>query len=206
LGTIAWAKTAFNAKVAMEVFLLRHGRLSLRRADPSKHSNLKTEFFMQRSGYGIVLVLACGSVLSAWTFMAGADDEKSATKAGDKAAATQKNVVEKKPVAKKVAMKLFMRKKLEASQHLLEGLAVEDFDMIATGARQLKTTSAAAEFIVVNDPMYAQQADEFRRIVDKLEKAAKEKRLDGATLGYVDMTMSCVECHKYVRNVLLANK
>ena len=49
-----------------------------------------------------------------------------------------------------------------------------------------------------------QEADEFRRIVDKMQKAAKEKRLDGATLAYVDMTMSCVECHKYARNVLVA--
>jgi hypothetical protein len=37
-----------------------------------------------------------------------------------------------------------------------------------------------------------------------VEKAAKEKRIDGATLEYMDMTMSCVECHKYARNVLVA--
>ena len=43
-----------------------------------------------------------------------------------------------------------------------------------------------------------------RRIAEKLEKSAKDKRLDGATLAYVDMTLSCVECHKYVRNVLIA--
>jgi hypothetical protein len=122
------------------------------------------------------------------------DKNKPAEKAADK----------EKPAGKKIAMKAFMRKKLEASQSVLEGLAVEDFDMIALGAKQLKTTSAAAEFMVVNDAMYAQEADEFRRIVGKLEKAAKEKRLDGATLAYVDMTMSCVECHKYVRNVIVA--
>jgi predicted GTPase len=97
-----------------------------------------------------------------------------------------------------------MRKKLEASQSVLEGLALEDFDLIARGAKHLKTTSAAAEFLVIHDPLYTEQADEFRRIIDKLERAAKEKRIDGATLAYVDMTMSCVECHKYVRNVLVA--
>jgi len=115
-----------------------------------------------------------------------------------------KKEVDKKPGNKKVAMKAFMRKKLEASQSIIEGLALEDFDLIATGARQLKTTAAAAEFLVIHDPLYTEYADEFRRIVDKMEKAAKEKRIDGATLAYMDMTMSCVECHKYSRNVLVA--
>jgi hypothetical protein len=125
--------------------------------------------------------------------------------ADDKPAPPAKEEPAKKPTNKKLAMKAFMRKKLEASQSLLEGLALEDFDLIASGAKQLKTTSAAAEFLVVNDPLYTENADEFRRIIGKLEKAAKEKRIDGATLAYMDMTMSCVECHKYVRNVLVAN-
>jgi hypothetical protein len=149
-----------------------------------------------------VLVLIGAVLIAGWSLHAtasGKDDEP-------KAATKKDEDVDKKPTPKKIAMKLFMRKKLEASQSLLEGLAVEDFDMIALGARQLHTTSAAAEFMVINDPMYAQHADEFRRIVAKLQKAAKEKRLDGATLAYVDMTMSCVECHKYVRNVLIAGQ
>ena len=130
--------------------------------------------------------------------------EGGASIAQEKGKSAEKAVDKEKLTPKKIAMKAFMRKKLEASQSVLEGLAVEDFDMIALGARQLKATSAAAEFMVTNDAMYAQQADEFRRIVAKLERAGKEKRLDGATLAYVDMTMSCVECHKYVRNVLVA--
>src|SRR5262245_8940398 len=125
--------------------------------------------------------------------------------ADDKPAPAAKEEPAKKPTNKKLAMKAFMRKKLEASQSLMEGLALEDFDLIANGAKQLKATSAAAEFLVIHDPLYTENADEFRRIIDKLEKAAKEKRIDGATLAYMDMTMSCVECHKYVRNVLVAN-
>ena len=143
----------------------------------------------------VVLVAFLGIAL--W-FQSGSTVAQDKTKPAEKAAEKEK------PTPKKIAMQTFMRKKLEASQSVLEGLAVEDFDMIALGAKQLKTTSAAAEFMVVNDPMYAQEADEFRRIVGKLERAAKERRLDGATLAYVDMTMSCVECHKYVRNILVA--
>jgi hypothetical protein len=154
---------------------------------------------MTRTNSGLVSVIVVGLIVASWamhTAASGGNEDKSKPGQTDEA----------KPAPKKAAMKLFMRKKLEASQSVLEGLAIEDFDMIAVGARQLKTTSAAAEFMVVNDPMYAQHADEFRRIVDKLEKAGKERRLDGATLAYVDMTLSCVECHKYVRNVLIAGQ
>jgi hypothetical protein len=151
------------------------------------------------------------SLAAAWSLHApAAGDEAGQTakkeNADEPKSAVKKESPEKKEGPRKAAMKMFMRKKLDAAQNVLEGLAVEDFDMIASGAKQLKTTSAAAEFMVINDPMYAQQADEFRRVVDKLAKAAKEKRLDGATLAYMDMTMSCVECHKYVRNVLIAEK
>lgn len=105
---------------------------------------------------------------------------------------------------KKSVMKTFMRRKLEASQKILEGLAVEDYDMIALGARDLKGISAAAEFVVSKDMIYTQHAGEFRRIADQLERRAKEKRLDGSALAYMDLTLSCVECHRFVRNVLLA--
>lgn len=106
-----------------------------------------------------------------------------------------------KPGLKKIAMKAFMRKKLASSQDIIEGLALEDFALIAKGAKQLKAMSVVAEFMSINDPTYVEHADEFRRTVSKLEKSAKEKQIDGATLGFMDMTMKCVECHKFVRTI-----
>ena len=151
---------------------------------------------IRRCSLLFVAALLCLGMI--WAFHApasGAADEKEAAK---------KEEVKKKPGANKAALRMFMRKKLESSQSVLEGLALEDFDLIAKGAKELKTTSAAAEFMVIHDPLYTEYADDFRRVVDKMAKAAKEKRIDGATLAYMDMTMSCVECHKYVRNVLIA--
>lgn len=109
-----------------------------------------------------------------------------------------------KPGLKKQAMKAFMRKKLASSQDVIEGLALEDYELIEKGAKSLRAMSAAAEFMVSNDPIYRDHADDFRRVVAKMEKAAREKRIDGATLGFMDMTMNCVECHKYVRTILVA--
>jgi hypothetical protein len=118
--------------------------------------------------------------------------------------ADEPNLKDEKAAPKKTALQTFMRRKLESSQKILEGLAVEDFDLIAQGAKDLKGISAAAEFVVSKDALYTQHANEFRRIVDRLEKTAKEKRLDGSALSYMDLTMSCIECHRFVRNVLIA--
>ncbi len=151
----------------------------------------------RRKSLLLVAVIVClGALWAAYTPASGAGEEKEPAK---------KEEVKKKPGANKIAHKMFMRKKLESAQHVLEGLALEDFDLILKGAKELKTTSAAAEFMVIHDPLYTEHADDFRRVIEKMEKAGKEKRIDGATLAYMDMTMTCVECHKYVRNVLIAN-
>jgi len=103
------------------------------------------------------------------------------------------------------ATKEFMRDKLELTQGILEGLAVEDFDLILSRSQRLSAMSQEVGWKVFENPDYEQQSIAFRRNVDALTKAAKNKNLDGATLAYVRATMSCVECHKYVRGRLVAS-
>ena len=137
---------------------------------------------------------------SAWLLQGPVSCADEEPKAAEKAAAKEK------PGVKTLLLRAFMRKKLAASQSVLEGLVVEDFEMIAEGARQLKITATAGEFMVSNDEIYINYADDFRRVVNKLAVAAKEKRLEGATLAYLDMTMKCVDCHKHVRNAPIASE
>ncbi len=98
----------------------------------------------------------------------------------------------------------FMRAKLELSQKILEGLALEDFDSIATKGRRLAAMTHEADWKQFENPDYEQQSVLFRRQVDALVRAAKDKNLDSATLAYVRATMSCVDCHKLVRGKLMA--
>ena len=102
------------------------------------------------------------------------------------------------------AAKEFMRHKLELSQKVLEGLALEDFDLIVAKATRLSAMSKEADWRVFENPDYDQQSILFRRQVDALTRAAKDKNLDAATLAYVRITMSCVDCHKLVRGKLVA--
>jgi cytochrome c556 len=92
-----------------------------------------------------------------------------------------------------------MRKKLKHSQGVLEGIALNDFDKIADNADHLITISQQAEWVVVKTPQYEMFSNQFRRSAQSLVKNAKTKNLDGAALDYVELTMTCVKCHKYVR-------
>ena len=103
------------------------------------------------------------------------------------------------------ATKEFMRDKLELTQGILEGLAVENIDLILSRSQRLSAMSQQVDWKVFENPDYEQQSIAFRRNVDALTKAAKNKNLDGATLAYVRVTMSCIECHKYVRGRLVAS-
>jgi len=94
-----------------------------------------------------------------------------------------------------------MQRKLKHAQKVLEGLALNDFDKIGDNAQELLVISKLAEWKVVKTPRYANYSSEFQEIAEKLVKAAKDKNLDAATLAYMEMTSSCVKCHKHVREV-----
>ena len=94
-----------------------------------------------------------------------------------------------------------MRRKLENSQKVLEGVALNDFTLIGKHAEELLQISKAAEWKARKTPEYELFSDDFRRTADGLVKMAKEKNQDGAALKYLELTLTCVRCHQYVRDV-----
>ncbi len=99
---------------------------------------------------------------------------------------------------------IIMQQKLGHAQKLLEGLAIKDFAIIEKHADELGILSKRAEWLVLKTPEYTRHSDDFRRHCETMSRMAKEKNLDGCALAYVQMTMSCVNCHKYVREVRIA--
>lgn len=97
----------------------------------------------------------------------------------------------------------FMREKLNFSKDVLEGLALEQFAKIEKGGKALKKLSEGAEWEVATIPNatdYVMLTTDFQRHADELVKQAKAKNIDGATLAYLKLTMSCVTCHKFIRD------
>ncbi len=98
-----------------------------------------------------------------------------------------------------------MQLKLKHAQKVLEGVATEDFDMIAKNSQKMSLLAQDANWRVFQTPEYRHHSADFQRISDSLTKAAKDKNGDAAALAYVQLTMSCVNCHKYVRGVRMAD-
>ena len=117
-------------------------------------------------------------------------------RAGDRPAVAQ--VADAGPQTDQVAA--FMRAKLGHSQNVLEGLALEDFELIARGAHDLSLASQASSWQVLQTEDYVRHSAEFRRACDGLRAAAGAKNLDGALVAWMDVNMKCVQCHRYVRD------
>ena len=101
------------------------------------------------------------------------------------------------PPAKTPAGKIspLMQMKLDKSKTILEGLALEDYDKIGKNARSLKLLSLESGWNVIQTEEYATQSRDFRRTCDLIAKAAADKDVGRAALGYVALTVRCVECH-----------
>ncbi|MCU0878576.1 MAG: hypothetical protein MUF06_12395 [Pirellulaceae bacterium] len=93
----------------------------------------------------------------------------------------------------------FMKAKLVHAEKVLEGLATEDFDLIVKHSQAISLLCQDELWSVVKTVEYHERSKEFQRSVNAITEAARQKNLDAAALAYVNTTLSCVNCHKYVR-------
>ena len=100
---------------------------------------------------------------------------------------------------KESGVKEAMRKKVAYSQQVLVGITLEDYGLIADNAEKLVELSNKTNWYSRQVPEYELFLNEFRRNGEELMKAGQQKNLDAASLAYVQMTLSCVNCHKFIR-------
>lgn len=96
-------------------------------------------------------------------------------------------------------LSVFMQRKLSHSEKTLEGLVREDYDAIITHSQAISLLCLDELWAVLQTAEYRERSNEFRRSVNAITDAARKKNLEAATLAYVDATLKCVNCHKYVR-------
>ncbi len=114
---------------------------------------------------------------------------------------TEAQVIEPtKPAASTTQFSALMRMKLEKANGILEGLSVENYDQIATNANEMKLLSLESGWNSIQTKEYAEQSRDFRRACDSIASAAQQNDLGRAALGYVSLTVRCVDCHTYMRN------
>jgi hypothetical protein len=93
-----------------------------------------------------------------------------------------------------------MRMKLDKAKGMLEGLSLEDPDLVAKNAKEMRLLSLESGWNAIQTKEYAEQSRDFRRACDSIAKAAEEQDINRAALNYVALTVRCVECHTYMRN------
>jgi hypothetical protein len=103
--------------------------------------------------------------------------------------------------AKEKQASVWMKQKLVASQYILGGLTKADFDAIRLNAESMVFVGYLEKWVRADTPGYQNMMRDFEYANKLLIHASREKNLDSATLGYVQLTLSCVNCHKVVRDV-----
>jgi hypothetical protein len=91
-----------------------------------------------------------------------------------------------------------MREKLEHSKNILESLVTSNWQQLERESRELARATEDPAWSVLTMPDYMRQSAAFLHAIESLIDAAERHDLEGASLGYVSLTTSCVSCHRYV--------
>ncbi len=110
----------------------------------------------------------------------------------------QQKPKQQKPKQQKPSV--WMKQKLTYSQRILNGLAIENYDMIEENAIAMQGMSRIEGFVRGRTEGYRTQLKTFEFATSELIRTAEQENLDGATLAFTQMTISCVNCHKEIRN------
>ena len=93
----------------------------------------------------------------------------------------------------------WMNRKLHFSQELLGGITSGDFDKITRNAQAMRSLDKVEAFIRGRTPGYRTQLQFFDESLDEIIRQANKDNLEGAALGFTQLTISCVNCHKQLR-------
>ena len=99
---------------------------------------------------------------------------------------------------KQQARKKFMRGKLDSNKKIVEGLSMKDFAMIREGAQNVTAVVKGQHWFVLDTPAYKQYSQDMERAAQLLVDAAEKKNIEAATLRYFDLTLDCIDCHRYI--------
>jgi hypothetical protein len=94
----------------------------------------------------------------------------------------------------------WMQKKMEYSEKILAGLAKGDFQAIEKNATSMNKLSQIENWVRASSPAYKGQLATFRSANKSLIRMAEEQDIDGSTLAFMQLTQSCVQCHKLIRD------
>jgi hypothetical protein len=104
------------------------------------------------------------------------------------------------------AVDRLMRKKLACSQQILEAVVTSRWADLEARSRDLEALTNDPAWMVLRMPEYARHSNAFREAVRTLHDAAAKRDLEATPQAYIALTLSCVECHRYLARNRLARE
>jgi cytochrome c556 len=104
-----------------------------------------------------------------------------------------------KPPDKEKLHGLMMRK-LDCAQQLLSAVTKRDHKALKKNADMLVEITKDPAWKAIETEEFETLTADFRRNAELLAQNAKDENYDGAGLTYVSLTVSCLNCHKYMRD------
>ena len=103
-----------------------------------------------------------------------------------------------------VQLKRVMQTKLEHAQRILGDVVTNNWLALQSDAAALKRATRDPAWAVLVSPEYIRQTTTFVRATEDLIDAAERRDLEATPLAYVSLTLSCVQCHRYVARMRIA--
>lgn len=97
-----------------------------------------------------------------------------------------------------------MREKLAHTQKILEAVVTSDWASLETHSGALERLTNDPRWMVLKYPEYATRSAAFVRAVQALHTAAARHDPDEASQAYINVTLQCVGCHRYLARARIA--
>lgn len=104
------------------------------------------------------------------------------------------------------ALDRLMRKKLDCTQKILEAVVTSRWVDLEARSRELEALTNDPAWTVLKAPEYARHSAVFREAARALHDAAAKRDLEATPQAYVALTLSCVQCHRYLARNRLARE
>lgn len=106
--------------------------------------------------------------------------------------------------AQEPRIKQVMRAKLDHSQKILEAVVTSNWQLLDEESRQMAQVVRDPAWQSLVMPEFIRQSEAFLRATQDLSEASKARDLERASLGFVSLTTSCVNCHRYLARARIA--
>jgi len=154
----------------------------------------------KKSSYILVVAVVC---ISAFALSSYAEKDKPKKNAHKDEAVSKINKSDESLSEKE--KDFWMQAKLKKSQKILASLTEGDFKSVEKNARAMRNFGILESWLrnspETSQSEYKAQLNKFEFANKELIRMAEDKNADGAASAFAAITITCVKCHKLIRDV-----